>query len=60
MQSVPNVDAHRAGFWRAVGAALAALAKRSGCSLFDSPLPEIREAAHDWRNSADARSAGLR
>jgi hypothetical protein len=37
------------GFWAMVSAALAALVRKSGCSLLESPLPEIREAARDWR-----------
>jgi hypothetical protein len=45
-------------FWQAVGAALAALARRTGCSLYDSPLPEIREAARDWRPLPPASSPG--
>jgi hypothetical protein len=46
------------GFWQAVSAALAALARKSGCSLLDSPLPEIREAARDWRDRPGAPHAG--
>jgi hypothetical protein len=38
-----------AGIWRALGSALVALARKSGSSLHHSPLPEIREAARDWR-----------
>jgi hypothetical protein len=37
----------RSGFWHAVVAAFGALARRTGCSLNESPLPEIREAARD-------------
>jgi hypothetical protein len=44
-------------FWQAVGAALAALARRTGCSLHDSPLPELREAARDWRGTPPAPSS---
>jgi hypothetical protein len=36
-----------AGFWEAVTSALAAIARRTGCSLKESPLPEIREVARD-------------
>jgi hypothetical protein len=36
-----------ASFWQAVGGALATMARRAGCSLRDSPLPEIREVAHE-------------
>ena len=38
------------GFWSTVAAALAALARNSGCSLHDSPLPELREVARDLAN----------
>jgi hypothetical protein len=41
----------RFSFWQVLGAALAALARKSGCSLHHSPLPEIREAARDWRQA---------
>jgi hypothetical protein len=37
------------GFWRSVGAAIAALARRTGCSIEQSPLPEIREVGREWR-----------
>ncbi len=43
-------------FWGTVGAAVAGLAKRAGCSADHCPLPEVREAARDlreWDSSAD-------
>jgi len=40
----------QAGFWTRVGAALAALARMTGCSVEQSPLPELREVAHDLRD----------
>ena len=39
--------------WRRVRGALAALAVRTGCSLDESPMPEIREAARDLRNQQE-------
>ena len=47
----------RSGFWETLGAALAVLARRSGCSLSESPLPEIREAVRDFAEWAQAPSA---
>jgi hypothetical protein len=38
------------GFWARVGGALAALARLSGCSVEQSPLPELREVARDLRD----------
>ena len=35
--------------WRRVRGALAALAVRTGCSLEESPMPEIREVARELR-----------
>jgi hypothetical protein len=36
--------------WRRVRGALAALAVRTGCSLEESPMPEIREVARELRD----------
>jgi hypothetical protein len=47
-----------AGFWQMVSAALAALARKSGCSLLESPLPEIREAARDLQDWPRTPPAG--
>jgi hypothetical protein len=54
------VDRGGTGFWQRVGAALAALARRSGCSLYDSPLPEIREAAQDLWELPESPATGAR
>jgi hypothetical protein len=35
------------GFWQVVGSALATLARRTGCSASECPLPEVRAAARD-------------
>jgi hypothetical protein len=40
--------AREGGFWQAFSAAIAILARQSGCSLSDSPVPEIREAVRDF------------
>jgi hypothetical protein len=37
-----------ASFWDVFSAALALLARQSGCSLRESPLPEVREAVRDF------------
>ncbi|MEX0992695.1 MAG: hypothetical protein WDZ37_01740 [Solirubrobacterales bacterium] len=38
-------------FWGSVAAAIAALARRTGCSIEQSPLPEIREVGRDWHEA---------
>ena len=50
--------ARRGSFWQAFGAALAVLAGRSLCSLAESPLPEIREAARDFAEWSPGPSPG--
>jgi hypothetical protein len=38
------------GFFARLYAALAALARHGGgCTLVDSPLPEVREVGDEWR-----------
>lgn len=39
--------------WRRVRGALAALAVRTGCSLEESPMPEIREVARELRDQQE-------
>jgi hypothetical protein len=43
----------KTGFLQHIAAALAVLAKKSGCSLHYSPLPELREAVRDWQLAAE-------
>jgi hypothetical protein len=43
------------GFWETVTCALAALARKGGGSLTDSPLPELRYTAREWDHAADRR-----
>ena len=38
-----------------VGAALAGLARRTGCSLQQHPMPELREVGHEWRRLVTRR-----
>ena len=40
---------------RRVGAAIAALARSAGCSVDESPLPEVREVAAELREWRQAR-----
>jgi len=50
----------RGGFWTRVGTLLTAMARRSGCSVNDSPLPELREVGrdlHEWSQSPHGRAA---
>jgi hypothetical protein len=47
----------RSGFWETFSAALAVLARRSGCSFSESPLPEIREAVRDFTEWSQASGA---
>jgi hypothetical protein len=57
---MPHTHGHRLayGFWARVGAALAALARLSGCSVEQSPLPELREVARDLRDWPGSPPAG--
>jgi hypothetical protein len=50
--SNPDLES-KSDFWQRVAGALAALAKKSGCSLHHSPLPELREAVRDWQLATD-------
>jgi hypothetical protein len=43
-------------FWQVVGTALAALARKGGGSLSDSPLPELRHTAREWQRARDLSS----
>lgn len=47
VQRSPSEAREATAFWETVTTALATLARRTGCSLKDSPLPEIREVAED-------------
>jgi hypothetical protein len=42
-------------FWETVTSALAALARKGGGSLTESPLPELRFAAREWDHAAERR-----
>jgi hypothetical protein len=46
------------GFWQTVGAGIAALARRTGCSLQHHPLPEIREVGYELREWHGTPPAG--
>jgi hypothetical protein len=40
------------GFLGRIAAAIAALARHTGCTLRHSPLPEVREVGDEWRLGA--------
>jgi hypothetical protein len=44
-----------AGFWQTFTSVLAALARKGGGSLTDSPLPELRYAAREWDRASERR-----
>jgi hypothetical protein len=48
-----QAEPQSAGFWETVTSALAALARKGGGSLTDSPLPELRYAAREWDHAAE-------
>jgi hypothetical protein len=50
MEHASVIEEKTRGIWRAIADVLAELARTSGCSLHHSPLPEIREAAREWRD----------
>jgi hypothetical protein len=50
--TTPQLES-KTDFWHRVAGALSALAKKSGCSLHHSPLPELREAVRDWQLATD-------
>jgi hypothetical protein len=45
-----DAHGHDSSFWTRVANALTALARMAGCSVEHSPLPELREVAHDLRD----------
>jgi hypothetical protein len=50
-----QTEARSAGFWQTVTSVLAALARKGGGSLSDSPLPELRYAAREWERASERR-----
>jgi hypothetical protein len=52
MPGKPEQFGRQRSFWASVAAAIAALVRRSGCSIDHSPLPEIREVGREWRSTA--------
>jgi hypothetical protein len=50
--TVTTQEEKRSDFWSSLSAALAVLARQSGYSIRESPLPELREAAREWDGHA--------
>jgi hypothetical protein len=48
------------GRWKKIASGITALLRHSGCSVVQSPLPELREVARDlreWRQAATENAA---
>jgi hypothetical protein len=48
-----HTEQRPAGFWETFTSALAAIARKGGGSLTDSPLPELRFTAREWDHAAE-------